>query len=76
MKLIEEEHEEVYNLLIKWKLDPEDKQDLIAFYNKYVDTVHSDICTNCATQLRFMMKRLYHRYKLSTNNIIPKYEQN
>ena len=76
MKLIEEEEEiqAVYELLIKYKLDKQDIDDLIKFYNKYVDTIHSDVCTGCATQLRFMMKRLYHRYKLSTNNIIPKYE--
>ena len=76
MKLIEEEEEiqAVYELLIKYKLDPEDKQDLIKFYNRYVDTLHQDVCTGCPTQLRFMMKRLYHRYKVSTNNIIPKYE--
>lgn len=69
-----EEEQAIYDLLIKRKLDPTDKQNLIEFYNKYVDKVHSDVCTSCATQLRFMMKRLYHKYKLSTNNVISKYE--
>lgn len=77
MKLIEEEEQiNVYNLLIKYKLGKQDIDDLIKYYNRYVDTLHPDICVTCATQLRFMMKRLYYRYKLSTNNTIKKYEQN
>jgi propanediol dehydratase small subunit len=62
-EMTEIEHTKILEILNSRRLDTQQKEDLFILYDKFVDTLYGQTCSSCATQIIFMVKRLYYKYK-------------